>query len=84
MKRAMNATAQIQREKGWRKSESTEDTPWSVYICTIVYEQSDHHVASTGTSGMEREYTVDDRVDRLTMRDSIFCEANVAGSGRGM
>jgi hypothetical protein len=33
---------------------------------------------------MEREYTVDDRVDRLTMRDSIFCEANVAGSGCGM
>jgi hypothetical protein len=33
---------------------------------------------------MEREYTVDDRVDRLTMRDSIFREANVAGSGCGM
>jgi hypothetical protein len=33
---------------------------------------------------MEREYTVDDRVDRLTMRDGIFCEANVAGSGCGM
>jgi hypothetical protein len=33
---------------------------------------------------MEREYTVDDRVDRLTMRDSIFCEANVAGSGCSM
>lgn len=33
---------------------------------------------------MERENTVDDRVDRLTMRDGIFCEANVAGSGCGM
>jgi hypothetical protein len=33
---------------------------------------------------MEREYTVDDRVDRLTMRNSIFCEANVAGSGSSM
>jgi hypothetical protein len=33
---------------------------------------------------MEREYTVDDRVDGLTMRDGIFCEANVAGSGSGM
>ncbi len=30
---------------------------------------------------MEREYTVDDRIDRLTMREGIFCEANVAGSG---
>jgi hypothetical protein len=33
---------------------------------------------------MEREYTIDDRVDRLTVRDSIFCEADVAGSGCGM
>jgi hypothetical protein len=33
---------------------------------------------------MKRENTVDDRVDRLTMRDSIFCEADIAGSGCGM
>jgi hypothetical protein len=33
---------------------------------------------------MKREYTIDDRIDRLTMRDSIFYEANVAGSGSGM
>jgi hypothetical protein len=40
--------------------ESTEDRPWSVYICTIVYEQSDHHFVPTGTSGMERENAIDD------------------------
>jgi hypothetical protein len=33
---------------------------------------------------MERENAIDDRVNRLTMRDSIFCEADVAGSGCGM
>lgn len=33
---------------------------------------------------MEGEYTVDNRVDRLTMGDGIFCEANVAGSGCSM
>lgn len=33
---------------------------------------------------MKREYAVDDRVDRLTMRDGIFCEADVSGSGSGM
>ena len=33
---------------------------------------------------MEGEYTVDDRVDRLAVGDSVFCEANVAGSGRSM
>ena len=33
---------------------------------------------------MKREYTIDDRIDRLTMRDSVFYEANVAGSGSGM
>jgi hypothetical protein len=33
---------------------------------------------------MERENAIDDRVNRLTMGDSIFCEADVAGSGCGM
>ncbi len=33
---------------------------------------------------MEREYTVDNRVDRLAVRDGIFCEANVASSGSGV
>lgn len=33
---------------------------------------------------MEREYTADDRVDGLAMRDGIFCEANISGSSCGM
>ena len=33
---------------------------------------------------MEREYAIDNRVDRLAMRDGIFCEADVSGSGSGM
>jgi len=71
-------------EEGVEKVRNTSYIPWSVYIGTIVYEQSDDHVVSTGTSGMEREYAVDDRVDRLAMRDGIFCEADVSGSGSGM
>jgi hypothetical protein len=39
---------------------------------------------STGTSGMKREYAVDDRIDRLTMRYCVFCEANIAGGSSGM
>jgi hypothetical protein len=33
---------------------------------------------------MEREYAVDDRIDRLTMRYRVFCEADVAGDSSGM
>jgi len=42
------------------KPEKNPKVPWSVYVRTIVYEQSDDHVVSTGTSGMKREYTIDD------------------------
>jgi hypothetical protein len=59
-------------ERGGRrrreKVRKAKDMPWSVYICTIVYEQSDDHVVSTGTSGMEREHAVDNRIDGLAMR----------------
>jgi len=33
---------------------------------------------------MEREYAVDDRIDRLTMRYCVFCEADVTGDSSGM
>jgi len=47
-------------EEGSRKGRNTSYIPWSVYIRTIVYEQSDDLIVSTGTSGMKREYAVDD------------------------
>jgi hypothetical protein len=75
---------QVRGKEGATKSESRESTPWSVYVCTVLYKQPDHHVVSPGTGSMEREYAVDDRIDRLTMREGVFREANVSGRGSGM
>jgi len=61
-----------------KKSNRTKCLPWSINICAIINEKLDDVDIATGTSSMEREDTIDDRVYRLSARQSIVDETHIS------
>jgi len=61
-----------------KKSNRTRCLPWCINICAIINEKLDDVDIATGTGSMEREDAVDDRVYRLSARQSIVNETHIS------
>jgi hypothetical protein len=54
------------------------NSPGGIDIRAVLNEQSDNKIVAARTSGVERKDAVENRVDRLAMRESVLDETDVS------
>jgi hypothetical protein len=54
------------------------DAPGCIDICSVFYKKIYNKIITSCTCSVQGEYTIEDGIDGLAMREGILDEANVA------